>query len=138
MKIKKALEEYYKRVRGPQALEGEVLRRIEREKAKRWKKLALVEGSLILVFLVTASFISLFFKGTQYETMSAQERERVEFVQDVSLLTLSEDLLRASLKIEGPLGEREFYLIGERDKLERFLEEKPYVQRKSFHLQTSR
>ena len=127
MKIRKALEAYYEKVKTPEGVESDVLYRIERERSRRWRKIVLAETIILSIFL--AFFLYLYLSPAEYETMGAEESVRVKLVRDVSLRRLSKELSRLSLRIEGPYGEGEFYIKGDKEKVRSFLKKTDIFER---------
>ena len=120
MKIKKALKAYYEGINSPEGIEYDVLYKIEKEKSKKWKKIVLLESFLFILFVITVAY--LFLSPVNYRTMGMEGVVKVKLVKDISLMELSDHLSRLSLRIEGPYHEREFYLIGDEEKIKEFLE----------------
>lgn len=121
MKIRKALEAYYGKVKTPEGVESDVFYRIEKERSRRWRRIVLAETALLSLLL--ASLLYLYLSPAEYETMEAEESVRVKLAKDVGLGRLSDELSKFSLKIEGPYGEREFYIKGDKEKIESFLKD---------------
>ncbi len=119
MRIKRALEAYYEKVKTPEGVESDVLYRIEKERSRKWKKIALAEFAFFL--LITGLSLYFFLTPSEYETMGAEEHVKVRLVKNVGLIDLSEDLSRYSLRIEGPYGNKDYFLIGSYDRIEDFL-----------------
>ena len=119
MKVKKALEAYYRRLKPPEGVESDVLYRIEKERSRRWRAVALTQFALFLLLAVALTYLYLF--PTEYETMGTEEAVRVKLIKEVDFNKLARELSEHSLKIEGPYDKNEFYLKGERNSLKRFL-----------------
>ena len=120
MSIKRALEEFYEDVKPAEGLEYRVLAKVEREKRKKLSRILLVET--LALALVSVLLVYSHIGSTEYRTMGAEERVAVSVKKDISLLELSKRLTKYNLRIEGPY-KGKFYIIGDRESIERFLKE---------------